>query len=372
MKRVGILTEHRARNFGSCLQAYALQTTIDRLGYKTDIVDYRPQAIENSFGIFIVDLLKATENNPVKLVKFFINTIVFSPLRAMREYKFYRYRKEKFSLSEYRFKKYNEKVNRELKYDAYVCGSDQIWNPVITYGLDEMYFAYPLDASAKKISYAASVGLGDISGYEEGFTKLLGGMDAVTVREESAKAMLEKVTDKKISVVLDPTLLLSKEDWSSLFADRKKPKQKYILVYSLKVDEQMVAYARKLSEEKNLPVIFFDLRKRYGKNSISKFTADPIDFIYYLYHADYVVTNSFHGTVFSVIFEKQFVCVPMHGTSSRMIDLLHKIKLDERLISDAFCIDDSVEYKNAKEIIAKEREASLKILQDSLERGCFE
>lgn len=368
MKKVGILTEHRARNFGSCLQAYALQTAINELGYEANIVDYRPQAIENSFGVFIVDLYKQAGKNPVQLFKFAINTVVFSPLRAMREWKFYQYRKQKFALSDYSFKKYTENV--KLDYDAYVCGSDQIWNPKITYGLDEMYFAHPL--AGTHMSYAASIGLSDISGYEDEFKHLLSGLDTIAVREESAQKLLQPLTEKTVHVVLDPTLLLKKQQWVSLFEDKKRPKENYILVYSLKVDEEMVAYARKLSEEKGLPVVFFDLRKRYGKNSISKFTAEPIEFLYYLYHADYVVTNSFHGTVFSVIFEKQFVCVPMHGTSSRMTDLLHKLGLESRLIHNAFDIDEPVDFQGARETLEEERGASLHLLQSALERGRFE
>lgn len=100
MKKVGILTEHRARNFGSCLQAYALQNTIDKLGYHAEIVDYRPKVIENSFGIFIVDLYKQCGNHPVKLIKFFINTVVFSPLRIVREIKFFQFRKRSLTYRE--------------------------------------------------------------------------------------------------------------------------------------------------------------------------------------------------------------------------------------------------------------------------------
>ena len=128
----------------------------------------------------------------------------------------------------------------------------------------------------------------------------------------------------------------------------------------------MISYAKKLSEEKQLPVLFFDLRKRYGKNSISKFTAEPIEFLYYLYYAEYVVTNSFHGTVFSTQFEKKFVCVPMQGTSSRMVDLLDMLQLNGRLISKEFKIDEPVNYENAKKILNEERNRSMEILKKAL------
>lgn len=367
MKKTGILTEHRARNFGSCLQAYALQNTIKKLGHDVEIVDYRPQAIENSFGVIIVDLFRQCEKNPVKILKFIVNTVIFSPLRIARELKFYRFRKKMFALSKIKFNKVTKDVLDNVDYDAFVCGSDQIWNPKITDGLDEVYFAKPFSSKSRKISYAASVGLSEIQQSEKvEFSENLNQMNVVTVREKSAKELLQPLTDKDISLVLDPTLLMKKEEWVKLFEDRIAPKQKYILVYSLKVDEEMISYAKKLSEEKQLPVLFFDLRKRYGKNSISKFTAEPIEFLYYLYYAEYVVTNSFHGTVFSTQFEKKFVCVPMQGTSSRMVDLLDMLQLNGRLISKEFKIDEPVNYENAKKILNEERNRSMEILKKAL------
>ena len=202
MKKVGILTEHRARNFGSCLQAYALQTAIEKLGHKAEIVDYRPIAIENSFGIFIVDLYEQAKGSVGSLIKFFINTIVFSPLRYQREANFKTFRDKMFHLSSCHFPIFEENINKKLDYDAYVCGSDQIWNPKITRGLEPMYFAYPLNPKATKISYAASIGLSDISAYEKEFKKYLSALDVITVREESAKKMLDNITEQKVSVLL--------------------------------------------------------------------------------------------------------------------------------------------------------------------------
>lgn len=366
MKKVGILTEHRARNFGSCLQAYALQTALEKLGYEANIIDYRPKAIENSFGVFIVDLYKQCGNNPKKIMKFLINFVMFMPVRIIREIKFWKYRKNRYKLSKEKFAKNANKILEKFDYDAYVCGSDQIWNSKITNGLDEVYFARPFSEKSKKISYAASIGLADIDKDKALFREYLKSLDVVTVRETTAKDMLQPLSDKEIHTVLDPTLLLNSAMWKEMFLHRKRPSNKYILVYSLRVDEQMVRYAKKISEEKHMPVIFFDLRKRYGRNSISRFTADPSEFLYYLYYAEYVVTNSFHGTVFSTIFEKQFVCVPMQGTSSRMIDLLNLIGLEKRLLSEGFDIDDVIDYSYARDIINKERERSIKILEEAL------
>ena len=163
MKKVGILTEHRARNYGSCLQAYALQRTISEMGYETEIVDYRPKAIEETFGIFIVSLYKQAKSSISSLVKFFINFIVLSPFRIKREINFYHFRKHRFHLTKCKFPVFTKEVEQALDHDMYVCGSDQIWNPIITNGLDPMYFANPLKEKASTMSYAASIGIKDIS-----------------------------------------------------------------------------------------------------------------------------------------------------------------------------------------------------------------
>lgn len=368
MKTTAILTEHRARNHGSCLQAYALQQALLRLGYSPEIVDYRPQAIEDTFGVFIKSLLRDCGKNPKKIAMFFANTLIFAPLRICREWKFYRYRRNRFRLSARHYARIDEQTAEALRYDAYVCGSDQIWNPRITHGMDPVYFAAPFDPAARKISYAASIGLAELPEQDaEDFTRLLAPLDTVTVREPSAKTLIARLCDKPVEVVLDPTLLLEPQQWLDFIADRRPMDKRYILVYSLKVDDTMIAYANRLSRQTGLPVLFFDLRRRYGKRSMSKYTADPVDFLRYVHDAAYVVTNSFHGTVFSVIFEKPFVCVPMEGTSSRMVDLLTHIGLDGRLLSDTLDIDAPIDYAPVREILRQDRIRSLEILKNAID-----
>ncbi len=370
MKKTAILTEHRARNHGSCLQAYALQQTLSELGYAPEIVDYRPKAIEDTFGVFIKSLLRDCGKNPVRIAIFFANTILFAPLRIRREIKFYRYRRDKFCLSKKHYPHIDSKIAKALQYDTYVCGSDQIWNPKITHGMDPVYFAAPFNPEARKISYAASIGLSELPESDASeFVSLLQSLDTVTVREPSAATLIKTLCDKPVDVVLDPTLLLEPQQWHNFIKDRRGINKKYILVYSLKVDDTMIAYANKLSKETGLPVLFFDLRRRYGKHSISKYTADPVDFLRYVHDAEYVVTNSFHGTVFSVIFEKQFICVPMQGTSSRMVDLLNHLQLSNRLLSDCSDINDPIDYTFAKNTLSADRSRSREILENAIEKG---
>ena len=368
MKKVAILTEHRARNHGSCLQAYALQQALIKLGYDPEIIDYRPQAIEDTFGVFIKSLLRDCGKNPIKIAMFFANALIFSPLRICREFKFYRYRKNKFRLSAKHYSKIDESAAKNLQYEAYICGSDQIWNPRITKGMDPVYFAAPFDASARKLSYAASIGLAELPEKDAAdFVRLLTPLDTVTVREPSAVGLINSLCDKPVEVVLDPTLLLEPKQWKDFISERSASNKKYILVYSLMVDDSMISYANDLGKKTGLPVMFFDLRRRYGKHSMSKYTADPVDFLRYVHDAEYVVTNSFHGTVFSIIFEKQFICVPMQGTSSRMVDLLTHLGLDNRILSNTAKIDAQIDYQSVHDILCADRTRSLDILKSAIE-----
>ncbi len=358
---VAILTEHRARNFGSCLQVYALQETLKSMGVDATIVDYRPQAIEDSFGIFIKDLYNESKSNIINLISFYIKTIVFFPKRYMREKKFEEFRNNYYHLTKNVYTDDNINDNN-LCFDIYFYGSDQIWNPKITKGLCDAYFGVPFDRDAIHASYAASIGLSHLNNEEANFREKLKFLDYISVREETAKELIQNLTDKDVKVVLDPTLIVNRNIWFDMVKN-VKIKEKYILVYSLKVDTSLIEYVKKLSAEKNLKVVFFDLKKRYGKNCISDFSADPQDFISYVKHADYIVTNSFHGTVFSVLFEKKFICVPMEGTSSRMINLLENLKLTDRLYSDNCNIDEEINYKTVNNNLLSLKKESIDFLE---------
>ena len=355
-KTAAILTEHRARNFGSCLQVYALQEYLASRGVDVKILDYRPRAIEESFGVFIWDLYNNAKHNVKDLISFFIKTIVFAPQRYKREQNFKQFRDQYFKLSD---KSYDDESIYQMneQFDYYFYGSDQIWNPVITQGLNKAYFADMFSKDAIHASYAASIGLDHLNNQEEEFKKYLKNFNYFSVREETAKELLSPLTDKDIEIVLDPTLLVDKNTWEAM-VHKTNQKEKFILVYSLKVDDNLIEYTKKLSKEKNMKVIFFDLKKRYGNNCESDFSANPADFVSYLNDANYVVTNSFHGTVFSIIFKKQFICVPMAKTSSRMLDLLKKLGLSHRVIDNCKNIDESIDYTEVDSKLDSLRESS--------------
>lgn len=334
---VGILTFHNATNYGACLQAFALQTKLTEMGHPADIVDYRPAAVEDDFGIIIKNQLREACKSPVAFVKFWISTLLHLPWRVLRENKFLRFKQMNYALSDETYADIAElrAGANQLPYSYYFFGSDQIWNPNLTNGVDPAYFGGFCPDETVKSSYAASTGSRLPSAEEKAeIQEQLKNMTNISVREAASAEWLSEITDKPISVCVDPTLLLAPETWEK-YCKKTNVHGDYILVYVLEINPELSALVASVAQEKNLPVVFFDIKNRYSCKAISKNTADPFEFISYLKDAKYVITNSFHGTVFSVLFRKQFLCLPNQKNPTRMVELLQKLGLGERLIASA-------------------------------------
>ena len=364
---VGILTFHNATNYGAGLQAFALQTKLTELGHPADIVDYRPAAIEDDFGIIIKNQLRDACKNPVAFVKFWISALLHLPWRVLRENKFLRFRQKNYSLSDETYSDISElrADAKNLPYSYYFFGSDQIWNSAITKGVDPVYFGAFCPNETVKASYAASTGTKEPTVEEKAeIQKQLENLNAVSVREAASAQWLSKITNRPISVCVDPTLLLTPETWIK-HCKKTNVRGDYILVYVLEINPELSALVSSIAKEKNLPVLFFDIKNRYDCKAISKNTADPFEFISYVKNAKYVITNSFHGTVFSVLFRKQFLCVPNQKNPTRMVELLQKLGLGERLVvsaDDSTVLDRAIDFEAAFQKLDKLKAASQQYL----------
>lgn len=372
--QVGILTEHRARNYGSCLQAIALKHATENLGYTTQIVDYRPSFIEDSFGVFIRDLYNQSKGNIRSVIFFCVKTIMRLPFSIKREINFYCFREKYMGLTFDYFSDSEKSRMQHLNHKCYLLGSDQIWNPNITRGICGVYFGKGLNKKSVKASYAASIGIKSLKGWQDEFRKALHTVDFISVREEEAAELISPLTNKAVSVVLDPTLIVEREFWLNL-TEKRTIRDSYILVYALELNDHLISVASELSRKKGLPIVFFDLKNRYGTKAISKYASDPCEFLNLMRYADYVLTNSFHGTVFSIIFQKQFLCIPHGTTPGRMINLLDKLDLSVRLsynIKDILAIDAKIDFASVSKNMDKLKEESLKYLSWILKESCDE
>lgn len=222
----------------------------------------------------------------------------------------------------------NENLNR---YDLIIVGSDQVWNIDITGGFDAYYWG---DMPSKKIvTYAASFNKDYIpNSYISEIKKKLANFNAISVREDSLKDIFQPLTDKEIKVVLDPTLLAPVSIWNQ-FKHKMVLNRKYILVYALRDEDKLMSSLRLLQKETHLDYILLRGAETWKYSKHIKQFADPGDFVSLFQNAEYIITTSFHGTVFSILFHKLFYTLRCNdGNNSRVESLLKSIGLNNRLI----------------------------------------
>lgn len=346
--RIAIATVFRNSNYGAVLQAYALAKVIkDITNSECYFIDYRREKVINLFRVSLFDKdidgnRKITINSIKRTIRQFIN-----PLGTIVRFnRFEKFRKKFFNITEETFYKSND-INLEDT-SLLVLGSDQIWNPEITQGFDNVYFGKIGNSDIFTISYAASLGKTKFNEEEKKELKeLLKYVDIISVREEEGAEILCNLTNKKITCVPDPTILIDREEWLKL-AKQIRKKDKYVMIYMLKHDEVVLNLAKKIAEFYNHKIVLFgngSLKKYKGMREKKHY--DPTVFLGFMEKADYIVTNSFHGTVFSVIFNKKFYTVPFGEKGSRIVNFCRKVDLEDRIVYDS----EDIYNKNIQEDI---------------------
>jgi hypothetical protein len=264
----------------------------------------------------------------------------------------------------------SEKIyNKETKYqlnddfDFFISGSDQVWNPNFLYG-DDVYFLQFTEYT-KRISYAPSFGISKIEKEYDVYKKLLNDFNYISVREEDGKKIVKEMTGRDVPVLVDPTLLLTKEDWYKIFPSKRKPiEKKYILVYFLgEAEKDGLKETYKIAKKNNLEVINL-LNLKYEKF----YTVDPAEFVSLFANASLIMTDSFHGTIFSIIFEKPFIAYKREQMNSRIDSLLKMFNLNERKIENIAKENYfEINYDRKSIILKQEREKSFNYLKTAIE-----
>lgn len=363
MKKIFIVTFQNAYNYGAVLQCYALQQILMKKTNKdVKVLNYDNVIISNVHSTFYKPL---GSMKLLKWIKSFIKGIMYIMQTFPRNKKFKKFIKENINLTEKLTKE--QIINK--KYDSstiFVAGSDQIWNTNITNGYDSIY-TLDFAPKNKKISYAASIGLEQInSECIDKFRNSLKNFSDVSVREKTAKEILQKIIDKCIDVVLDPTLLLSKNEWESEISSNFYFKD-YIFVYM--PDNECINLAKNVQKQTGKKIIYIDKKNLFSKNSYNAVSSDPFDFINYIKNADLIITTSFHATIFSIIFNKMFWVIIPKKVGSRILDLLKMLNLENRgiMLTDKIQnakIFEEIDYTYTNKIIEKERKKCIKWLID--------
>lgn len=369
--RVGIVSIHSAHNYGSLLQAYALQETLKKYSNDVQIINYRPKYLDCQYSMFSVQIYKKYHGLINKILHLGWRIIMVKK-RYEKYVKFESFIKNEYNLTK-KYTNFNDLCKDNLNYDVVFCGSDQIWNTDITEGFDKVFYLGFLNNDVKKASYAASIGRQEIDKrYYDNYKESINKFDYISIREESSEKLMRAITNKKININLDPTLLLEKEKWHSLISKSniKLKGNDYIFVYILQDNSEFVKIVNKLSEVLNMRVISVSKKKRFKNETIYP-NAGVEDFLFLCSNSKFVVTNSFHGTVFSIIFEKNNCIIPHLNTGNRMIDLMNSVGLSKRVIKEyndlnvADIIKD-VDYKSVNKKLSANRKKSFDYFKEVL------
>lgn len=330
--RIGILTFHCACNYGAVLQCYALQRFLVESGHDAFVVDYRPAAVADGYRWF--DIRRFWARTPKRFIQKSMSEIRVIGSRKRRYEAFGDFLKTSLNLTG-QVKGCEEMAALAGEFDMLIMGSDQIWNRRITGGMDRIYWGdFPRPLSTRVISYAASMEDGMDSDVVAAVRRYLPGFDAVSVREEGLRhALSELIPEVRIDVVADPVLLLSKKHWDDLASERIV-NEPYLLFYQVRQSSQAYSAARELAQRKGLKLICLSAKVELD-NSEEVTCASPADFVSLFRYASYVVTTSFHGTAFSLIYGKEFVCIDVSdGKGSRQKNLLDRLGSGNRIVHD--------------------------------------
>lgn len=345
------VTHQNAINYGAVLQAYALQQQLFKLGVDDKLLDLkRPHKIFNKIK-FNKHLLGNTYSNLLNLLHI---------LKTNKRIKRFNEFVENNIKTTHHYETFEEVVGSPPTADAYITGSDQTFNTY--WGVKPHHFLMFGSEKTKRISYASSMGISAVKDeYLDEFIAAIKAYSFLSVREESAAAYISKLCCVPCSTNIDPTLLISKEEWSKLASSsglpqRARPK-KYILVYQLLENSLLNDAVKKVKKETGYEIVAINpYAMCRTKSDLIVRDAGPLEFLDLFNNAEYILTTSFHGTCFSVLFQKKFFSFIRKKGETRITNILRNLNLCDRVITDVGQLKlDDILYDDANEIIESER-----------------
>ena len=372
MTKILTITFHHAHNFGSALQTYALGEYVKSL--------YEEKGESAEYGI--IDLYTPFQEELYSVLKHgksvtsIVKNIIALPYKNMldkKHEKFEKFLADRFTLTK-RYKTVEELKNEVPKADMYISGSDQIWNVRARDFLSAYYFDF-LPDDAKRISYSASLGplKIDWSKYDgEKIKTLLSKYSAISVREKGSADSLKALTDIGLSVNVDPTMLLKADEWRKIQSNANYKDGKYILLYCLEPSKTQLEMADAISKKLKLPVVIlrYNNKNDMFNHFVKKYDSGPEDFLSYIDNAALVLSSSFHGTAFSLIYHKPFYIFNGKG-DNRISSILKKTDMLERSLENIEDVDrvtlDKPNEDAIEALLDEERESSREYLRRALD-----
>lgn len=348
-KKVGLITYY-GNNYGGCLQAYAIQQTIKNLGYNPQILQVYTPLVGKDFNKWIA--IRRILKDPLAFLRRRKYIKEYSRNEIIRSQAFDRYRSE-FLTFDKSFTLSVDNLPEAINYDTFVCGSDQIWNPVL-YGVHPIWTMKFAPIGSKKIAYAPSLGISDIpEQYVADFKNNLKDYTYLSCREQEGAKCLSRIIGKEVDVVLDPTLLLTPEQWHE-FACTVNINKPYIFCYLFGDYHYITEVKKRVKKHFGIDVVCLPYNLRELKaDDLKLYDITPNQFVWLIENARYVVTDSFHASVFSIKMSTPFISLKRasdndkKNMNSRLYTLLKTVGLEDRMVGENMveCIEDIVNRK---------------------------
>lgn len=365
----GLITFHFAHHYGAQLQAYATMRAIQELGHDCQVIDFRLPHTTRSSALFKkLDSVRALASNA--------HTALHYGAMKRRYDRFEAFVAEQMNLSLQRYTSDEELRRNPPAYDVYVAGSDQIWNPYI-YADKQFEPAFLLDfvREGRKIAYAPSLGVPSLpQPYDGQLRDYLASFSALSARESRGKELLERITGRETALVLDPTLLLTGRQWGELAAVPQDDRP-YILCYFISDPGEVGTRAQELHARTGWPIVqLAGIRRKLPGAEKVVFDAGPREFLGLFQNAACVCTNSFHGSVFSLQFDRPFFTAmspkeKAEPAYSRIYSLLSRLGCADRIVGmpDAATVDAEMDYADIHQRLEEARKESAAYLKNAIE-----
>lgn len=336
--KIGILTWLHNGNYGSLLQAFALQRFLRDSGYEVENIDLCPSLSEKVLNLLV-------QGNSCKLFLEKLNLYRIEhasrdkKASAERKMKFESFLKDEFILTRV-FKKFSDLKELRGRYDVFVCGSDQIWSPTLF--SPSYYFDFLLDSDTK-IAYACSFGVSQVCNKKKNrIAKLLSRFHSISVREQEGREIVKELTGRDVKVNLDPTMLMDANQWNLNVPQEPLIQGNYMFCYFLSYNSEQWNRTITLAKDRNIKIVVIPtIKEVYNvSDAVIVENVGPADWVNLIKNASIVCTDSFHGCVFSIIYNRPFVAFKRflndskHSQNSRVYNLLNSFGLESVLVDD--------------------------------------
>lgn len=358
--KIGIMTFPNTNSYGAEMQMYALYRAVENLGAQPEIINYC-----NSY-MKAQSHTRAFQSSGMKKK---LRLLLKSVLHLRQTQVFRRFEKRMRLHPENPISTAEELSELAERYDGVICGSDQVWNPDIT-GMDMGYFLDFCGGETRRIAYAPSFGITEFSGdFQKKIKPLLNRFNWLSAREKEGQQLLERLTGRDVSLVLDPTFLLSEQQWTALEQEHPEARGDYILYYTVLGSESLLRFCLQLAEKENKQVVFVGgnpVKRLLEKNKRIRYACDvsPEQWLYLIHHASCVVTNSFHGTAFAIHYKKEFFLEFSSYTNSRLEQIIRLTGLEDRVVGGKEPAP--IDYQKVYDRLADARQRSSDYLKEAV------